>query len=170
MFALLFDENHLLLKLWLRFTRNIPPHWQLQRRELGSDEKHRGGAAAAAILSSYTCRNLFFFPFLNVTRLSADSHGAFSSSADQKRLLLPSSVPLTYWYLVTFEFHNCSTTFIMARFKQRCHEALQHFLRCVSVNESCWCVTVCSELFRDLLNYNKLFFFSLLHLPDNDKQ
>lgn len=100
----------------------------------------------------------FFLPFLNVTRLSADSHGAFSSSADQKRPLLPSSVPLTYWYSVTFEFHNCSTTSSMAHFKQRCHEALQHFLRCVSLNESHWCVDVCSD-------YNKFaFYFFFFHI------
>lgn len=84
---------------------------------------------------------LFFsFPFVKCQEAQRWSHGALSSSADHRRLLPPFSLPLTYWYSVTFEFHNCSPTFITAHFRQRCHEALQRLLRRVSVNDSRCCL------------------------------
>lgn len=151
MFALLFEENHLLLKLRLRFTRTSTL-LTITEKSVGFWWKTPRCCIHPFLIYLQVFIFLRVFPFLNVTRLSADSHGALSSSADQKRLLLPSSVPLTYWYSVTFEFHNRSTTFIMAHFRQRCHEALQHFLRCVIVNESRWCVTVCSEIGSTTVN------------------
>lgn len=155
MFALLLERKKKKLpsKPWQRFTRTS----QLtdSSREESSDENHHDAAAIILLLTYLqNCIYFIFFiiaPFLNVSRLSAGlelglelglglSTVAFSSSTDQKRLLLASSLPLTYLYSVTFEFHNCSPTFITANFGQGYHEALQRFLRCASVNESRCCL------------------------------
>lgn len=133
--------------------QNIPAHWQFQGREFWWKSPwccccyHPFPHVPAKLYF------LFFFiaPFLNVSRLSAGlelrlelgfgwSTVAFSSGADQKRLLQASSLPLTYCYSVTFEFRNCSPTFITAHFGQESHKALQRFLRCASVNESRRCL------------------------------
>lgn len=94
------------------------------------------------------------FKWHKVLELTAT--GAFSSSVDHKRLLQPSSLPLTYWYSVTFEFHNCSATFITAPFRQRWRRAQQHFLGYVRVVGVLLFTACCS----DLINYNKQGFFS----------
>lgn len=156
MFALLLErekKKKTPFKTMTTIHQNIPACWQFQGREFWWKSPWCCCCHHPFLMDLQNCIYLFFLllPLLLNVRLSAGlefglglglglSTVAFSSSADQKRLLLASSLPLTYWYSVTFEFHNCSPTFIAANFGQGYHEALQRFLRRASVNESRRCL------------------------------